>query len=667
MGSRLRRTYKITRAVAPTRADYQAWHSLMPTIAAQTCTPSVRSSSVFPDSAGSASVLDPQVLTRPGTILLDSARPDAENQWSWCFTAPERVLTAATAAEVQDLIGELQAVTARGQYVAGYLAYEAGYSFVDLDLPEQVEEPLAWFGVYDAPHRLAPADVEMGLNALEAETAVRNVQLDVSKGEYTDAIDNIRRHIGRGNVYQINYTAPLRFRVEGDPRALYRHLRARQRVPFAACLNLGDRQILSLSPELFLRRDGDRVVTRPMKGTIRRGRTLEEDRELQQQLASDPKNRAENLMIVDLLRNDLSVCCRPGSVTVPSLYETETYPSVTQMTSTVEGRLRDHAGLGDLLRALFPCGSVTGAPKRRAMRIIRELESAPRDVYCGAIGMAGPDDTAVFNVAIRTVVVDDEDGEMGVGSGIVWDSEPTAEYEECALKGAFLTGDATTPQDEESEDFKLIETMRFDGVRLPLLDRHVERLARSATYFSFPFDEARFRRRIRAAVLGHETDAPLKVRATLDRWGRLTVTTTPIDPTNDEPWRLTVADERADRTDPFFYHKTTRRDVYERALAAAQNAGYDEALLLNREGEVTEGTYSTLFVRMDEALYTPPVESGLLPGVYRDYVLDTHPQASERVLTPEDLETAEALFCCNAVRGWCDARLIQSSEIHSHS
>jgi para-aminobenzoate synthetase/4-amino-4-deoxychorismate lyase len=467
----------------------------------------------------------------------------------------------------------------------------------------------------------------------------------------------VRRHIQRGDVYQINYTAPVRFRAPGDPRLLYRRLRRRQHVPYGAYLNLGDRQILSCSPELFFRRDGERVVTRPMKGTIRRGRTLEEDRALREELAADPKNRAENLMIVDLLRNDLSVCCRPGSVTVPALYTTESYDTVTQMTSTVEGRLRAGEGLSSVLRALFPCGSVTGAPKRRAMRLIRELESAPRGVYCGAIGMAGPD-TAVFSVAIRTAVIEGGEGAMGVGSGIVWDSESTAEYEECQLKTQFLTPSATSRQTRPDQPPpRLIETMRFDGVRLPLLDRHVERLGRSAAYFDYPFDEERFRRRVRTSVLRQDADTVHKVRATLDRWGRVTVEATPIEEGGDAPWRLTVADEQVESDDPLFYHKTTHRQVYERALQSARADGFDEALLRNQRGDVTEGTYSNVFVRLGNGLATPPVECGLLAGVYRDYVLDTQEHAEERVLTLDDLHRADAIYCCNAVRGWCEATL----------
>ncbi|MFB6248846.1 MAG: aminodeoxychorismate synthase component I [Salinibacter sp.] len=596
-------------------------------------------------------MLDPHILARPGTVLLDTAAPNAAHQRSWCFASPSRILTASTPDDVPALLAEIETETEAGRYAAGYLSYEAGFPFVDLPAPEH-PDPAAWFGVYDAPTPLAPVEVGHGLADLEGEASAHDVAFSVPRPDYVSAVERIRRHIEDGDVYQVNYTAPVRFRLTGDPRVLYRRLRRRQHVPYGAYLNVGPRRILSLSPELFFRRRGDRVVTRPMKGTIRRGRTLAEDRALRQQLAADPKNRAENLMIVDLLRNDLSVCCAPGSVEVPELYTTEPYDSVTQMTSTVEGRLRPDRGTADLLRALFPCGSVTGAPKRRAMRLIRTLEPEPRGVYCGAIGVFGPE-TADVSVAIRTLVVEEERGQMGVGSGVVWDSSPAAEYEECELKTRFLTPSASSAQIEDPDvDHRLIETMRFDGVRLPLLDRHATRLARSADYFGYPFDEGRFRDRVERAVLGTDPGTVLTVRVTLDRWGRLTVTTAPLEEQTDDPWRLTVAAERADRTDPFFFHKTTHRGVYRRARTAAQENGLDEALLLNQDDEVTEGTYSSIFARRGEALQTPPVDCGLLDGVYRDYVLEVEARAEEAVLTLDDLRSADALYCCNALRGW---------------
>jgi len=605
-------------------------------------------------------VLDPEVLTRSGTVLLDTARPDGENRVSWCFSAPERVLTASSGADVAALTQELEGATRRGRYVAGCLSYEAGYPFVELDRPSDAQQPVAWFGVYESPTRLAPGDVDAGLSTVDGSASVHDVAFGVSREEYLKAVSTVRRHIGKGDVYQINYTAPLYFELQGDPRVLYRRLRARQHVPYGAYLNLGSRSILSLSPELFFRRDGDRVIARPMKGTIRRGRSLSEDRRLRDQLQSDPKNRAENLMIVDLLRNDLSVCCRLGSVTVPSMFETTSYETVTQMTSTVEGRLREGVGLPSLLRALFPCGSVTGAPKRRAMRLIRQLERAPRGAYCGAIGMAAPDGTALFSVAIRTVELDGTSGKMGVGSGIVWDSDPEAEYEESRLKGTFLTGTRSDQESDPPQELKLIETMRHDENGIRLLERHVNRLADAATYFSFPFDEHRFRRRVDAETSRRAEAGPLKVRVTLDRWGRLSVSTTQIESNVSVPWRLTIADERVDPTDPYFYHKTTRRAVYDRALEAAREDGYDEAVLLNENGEVTEGTYTNIFIRRGDELWTPPVESGLLAGVYRDHVLEGRPEAKEHVITVTDLQEASEIYCCNAVRGWCAADLHSS-------
>ena len=608
-------------------------------------------------------MLNPEVLDRPGTVLLDTARPDEENQFSWCFSAPERVLSTASVEDIPAVVRELEGATKAGKYVAGYLAYEAGYAFLGLEPPSLGKKPLAWFGVYDTPQRLAPVEVERGLMRFDGDCAVQDVSFDRSRAAYTDDLDTVRRHIQAGDVYQINYTAPLRFRFDGDPRALYRRLRRRQHVPYGAYLNLGHTQVLSCSPELFFRRDGSRVWTRPMKGTIRRGRTLAEDRALRDELRTDPKNRAENLMIVDLLRNDLSICCTPGSVQVPALYETEPYDSVTQMTSTVEGRLREETGLADMLSALFPCGSITGAPKRRAMRIIRELEQEPRGVYCGAIGMAGPEDTAVFNVAIRTAVLNGTQGRMGVGSGVVWDSAPDAEYEECQLKGRFLTASSDAGQSRDDEPLKLIETMRAEKGTVALLDRHLARLARSAAYFGYPFDEPHVRKRVQAALSTGRDSEPLKVRVTLDRWGELNISTTPVGPPRSEPWCVAVADERIDAENPLFYHKTTHRGVYERALASARDDGFEEAILLNEQGAVTEGTYSNVFVEKDGCLWTPPIECGLLGGVYRAYVLETQENAGEKKLTLDDLGSADAIYCCNAVRGLCEATLAPASRL----
>ncbi|PSR01065.1 MAG: aminodeoxychorismate synthase, component I [Bacteroidetes bacterium QS_8_68_28] len=353
------------------------------------------------------------------------------------------MLTAHRYAEVPEVLAAAEAATRAGRFVAGFVAYEAGYAFEPAHFPVGAEQregksPLVELGVYERPQHVEAAALEDALVGAGETARVENRRFTLGRATYRERVAQVKDVIRAGEVYQINLTAPTRFRFEGDPLALYRRMRRRQPVPYGAFLNAGGgRCVLSASPELFFRRDGARVWARPMKGTVRRGATPEEDRRLRRALAADEKNRAENLMIVDLLRNDLSVCCEAGSVRASPLFDVEAYGTVSQMTSTVAGRLKPEAGLAALFRALFPCGSVTGAPKLRAMQHIRRLEDAPRGVYCGAVGFAGPDE-AVFSVPIRTVELWGEVGKMGIGSGVVWDSDADEEYEECLLKARFL-------------------------------------------------------------------------------------------------------------------------------------------------------------------------------------------------------------------------------------
>jgi para-aminobenzoate synthetase/4-amino-4-deoxychorismate lyase len=380
-------------------------------------------------------------LDRPGTVLLDADRPDRDSGASGAllFTHPREALAARTAEEVGPLLDALDRVRAEGRWAAGFLAYEAGYALEPALFTPPVPGLLGWFGVYDAPRRMDASEVDAALP--DAPIHVENAALGMDEAGYTERIGRIRHHIREGDVYQINLTLPLRFRLRGEPAALYAALRRRQRVSYGAYLALDGARILSRSPELFVRLDGGRLTARPMKGTTPRGATGAEDDALAAALAADPKNRAENLMIVDLLRNDLARVAAPGSVAVPALFETERYATLTQMTSTVTARLRPGLGVADVLRALFPCGSVTGAPKLRAMQLIRELEETPRGVYCGAIGYVGPEGAA-FSVPIRTAVLRRDGGAwagtLGIGSGVVWDSEAAAEYAECRLKARFL-------------------------------------------------------------------------------------------------------------------------------------------------------------------------------------------------------------------------------------
>jgi len=416
---------------------------------------------------------------------------------------------------------------------------------------------------------------------------------------------------------------------------------------------------LSFSPELFFRIENDgptrRIETRPMKGTARRGRTTREDREIAEWLRNDPKNRSENVMIVDLLRNDLGRVARTGTVHADRLFDVERYATLWQMTSTVSAELRPEVGYQEIFRALFPSGSVTGAPKVRAMQLLAQLEDAPRGVYTGAIGYLSPQQT-VFNVAIRTLELEGGCGIMGAGSGIVIDSDPAEEYRECLLKASFLTGPAhrtTEPWIQQTDEMFLIETMLWDGA-YPFLELHLDRLTDSADYFGFACDRAA----VKAALDEHARQfadaSPRKVRLLLlDPEGNVQLGSEPLPlkPDSEHVCQVCIAAHRTDPDDPTLYHKTTQRPIYALQYLEAQRRGFDDALFLNLRGEVTEGAISNMFIERDGKWFTPPVECGLLAGVFRRHLLQTRPEIEERVLHLNDLREADGVYIANAVRG----------------
>ncbi|PEN07913.1 aminodeoxychorismate synthase, component I [Longimonas halophila] len=609
-----------------------------------------------------ADVFDPAQLHRAGTVLLDTARPDAENQHTRLFTDPLDVCNAPTYAEVPRALQAAQSARDRGYYVAGYVAYEAGYaldpSLHDLAPPRTATDgPLVWLGVYDAPHVWPAADAHAAWTTVAPE-APTNLQFAWPEADYRHAFRQVKQHIHDGNVYQINLTGPVDMDTPANPVALYAHLRARQPVPYGAYINTGARTVLSASLELFIRWTNRRIHTRPMKGTAARPPSAPEDNAAIAALRADAKTQAENLMIVDLLRNDLSICCTPGSVHVPELFAVERHPTVLQMTSTVEGQLREDVALPELFRALFPCGSVVGAPKLRAMQIIRSLEPAPRGVYCGAIGWAGPDDEAAFSVAIRTVEIGPEGARMGTGGGLVWDSEADAEYRECKLKAQFL---ADTEAPAPLVNPTLIETMRWDGEGIPLLDRHLHRLEASAQYFGIPCDTVAIRQAL-ASTCNALPDAPHMVRGTLAPNGTWQATTRPLSAPPERPWRLTLSLVHVDPRDVRLHHKTTARTPYDEAAAFARAHDCDEALLQSHDGFITEGARSNVFIERNGQLYTPPRSSGLLGGVYRAKVIEER-DVRIQPLTVDDLRTADTLYCCNAVRGWRTACWVEPEAV----
>ena len=583
----------------------------------------------------------------PLVLLDDALRADGG---ALLLSSPLRIIVAQTPAEVEPALAAIERALAGGLYAAGFLAYELGYllepQLAPL-LPAARTVPLLWIGLFEAPQRLDAAAVRRWLPSAGAGVRVHDLHPSMDRRGYHRAFAQARALIAAGEAYQINLTLKLDFRYEGDPFALYAALRRRQRVGHGAFIAAGDFHVLSLSPELFVRiRDG-RIQVRPMKGTAPRAPTPAEDADVIARLQADEKSRAENLMIVDLLRNDLSRLSPPGRVKVTDLFTIETYRSLHQMTSAIEATC-PAPSLRRLLGALFPCGSVTGAPKIRAMQIIRALETRPRGVYCGAIGLLAPNGDAFFNVAIRTLLCrPDGHGELGIGSGVVFDSEADAEYDECLLKAAFLT--------RPEPPLALIETLAWQpGSGYLLLSRHLDRLVRSARWFAMPCDAGTARRALAEAAAAF-TATPMRVRLLLDEDGGIAVTAGPVAARGAASLRWRLAEKPVSSRDPLLYHKTTRRERYDAELAAARAAGCDEVLFHNERGALTEGAWTNLFVRRGGRLLTPPVSCGLLDGTLRRELLETG-AAAEAVLHRGDLADAEAVLFGNSVRGLMPAQ-----------
>ncbi len=559
-------------------------------------------------------------------------------------------------------LAAVERATQAGQAAVGFVAYEAAHAF-DHAFPEaRTPVPLVWFALLDlVPFHAAPYGEPS--SALPPRSSPPQTpegedwSPTVARSAYRRALQRIRAYIEAGDVYQVNYSFRLRAPFEGDPLALFWRLYYVQPTPYAAYIDTGEHVFLSLSPELFFRLNGEHIVSRPMKGTAPRGLTMEDDWRQAQALRSSEKNRAENLMIVDMVRNDLGRIAKTGSVHAPRLFETERYATLWQMTSTVEAQT--NASLVEIFRALFPAASITGAPKIRATQIIHELETTPRGVYTGTIGVVLPHRQAQFNVAIRTLHYHRTAGrlEYGVGSGVVWDSATRAEYEECFTKAQTIL--------HPRPAFELLETMLWSARRgYFLLEPHLQRLLRSAEYFGFEVNAeevrsqlAEFAHQLRISQLAEAAPAParrFRVRLLVDRDGATRLEAMLLEP-RPRVWRVKLAPEPVDPSDVFLYHKTTYRRVYEAARAACPDC--EDVILWNPRGEVTESTIANLVVELNGQLYTPPVSSGLLGGVYRGRLLERG-RLKERVILVDELRHADAVYLINSVRGWVRARVL---------
>ena len=643
-------------------------------------------------------------LLREGSLWLESAFCNEHHGGALLFSDPTEVVTLTSLSGLESFFRRLEKKLDEGFFLAGWLTYEAGYGFEDCladharTLPPS---PLGWFGVYPQPERFSAREVEELFAEAGTLSApiLNNLSFNLSQAEYDGKIERIREQIAAGNVYQVNFTGRYRFTFNGAAPALFAALRGAQPSSYTALLNSKERTIISFSPELFFRCSGSLIETMPMKGTAPRGRTAEEDNTLKEGLGRCPKNRAENLMIVDLLRNDLGRICKPGSVEARELFATESWPTLHQMLSTIVGEQRPDVGLYELFRALYPSGSITGAPKINAMKLIQSLEAEPRGIYTGTIGYITPERDMVFSVAIRTIEIFGNQGLYGSGGGIVWDSNPAEEYRECQLKAKILEpGALHSLSDSEirctehhlaaknlvstcGKEFGLFESILWNGSYL-WLDEHLQRLAASAATLGFScniatatlllsnleeelrqictINLARNRAQYRAQNRAKPGGMPLteahatrfKVKLSLSLPGSFSVSHEPIAvQPSAATLRVCIASHRTDSRNPLLHHKTTERELFDRYLTLARQSGYDEVLFLNERGELTEGAISTLFIRQGQQLLTPPLHAGLLNGIFRSNFLATRPFAAEKTITLHDLETASTLYIANSVRG----------------
>ncbi len=575
------------------------------------------------------------------TAVFESFRHDRKG-WSACFEKPLATHEALASENVIPVLQKAYQAAQNGRWAVVLLSYEASNAFDSAMAVHPISEfPLAWVAEFEKPCCSSPKE-------LSSEFEASGWEPRITLAEYKGAINKIREFIVKGECYQVNYTFPMHCRFRGDTWGWYRQLGEAQKAGYCAWIDLGRFRVLSFSPELFFERRGRKLRTRPMKGTLSRGRWLEEDEIQLQRLQSSPKNCAENVMIVDLLRNDLGRFSIPGSIEVTSLFEVERYETLFQMTSTIESTCQPDMGLIEVMSALFPCGSITGAPKIRSMEIIRELEPFARQIYTGTVGFVRPGGDCIFNVAIRTLLLNMEKSEatFGVGGGITYDSTAEDEYAECLTKAHFLS--------ESSPPFQLLETLLLEFGEYFLLGRHIERIRESARYFGFTWNKEEIGSQLELTRLSH-SEGRFRIRLLLAKDGAITTEAFREDSSADKTWRVSFASDPVNSQDPFLFNKTTNRSVYERGLRLKRDC--DDLIFWNERGEVTESSVANLVLVVDGKKWTPSRSSGLLAGTFRDELL-AGGEIAERVIYKEEVKRATGIFLINSVRRWMPAVLV---------
>ncbi len=611
------------------------------------------------------------VLASSAFALLENSRAPGAEAASLVFWEPVQHITATDESDVVRAFDDLELHRRAGRFLCGYVTYEAGYVLVGgkqfrRSKFDERALPLLSFFAFARCDRLDRGQVSQLLDAIGGgrPCAIHDLMLNETEQDYRAKIERIRRYIRNGDTYQVNYTLKYRFGYDGAPIDLYRELRERQTVEYGAYLQFPEAHVISRSPELFLVKRADRITSKPMKGTAPRGATAEQDQVITQSLRDDLKTISENVMIVDLLRNDIGRIATPGSVRVHDLFEIQTFETVHQMISTIEGTIDPELTVREVFGQLFPCGSITGAPKIRTMELIEELEEEPRGIYTGAIGYIAPNNDFCFNVPIRTIVsTEAARAELGIGSGILYEACPSAEFSECLLKARFLTG--------LNDKFQLIESMRFSPQREAPdhLELHLARVEQSARLFGFSWDLARVLDAIRAAPRS-VSGGSHKLRLVLHQDGRVSVALALLresaQPPPTLPW-VTISPQRVHSTSIFQYHKTTMRAHYDRAFETAVASGAYEVVFLNERGEIAEASRHNVFLQIEGEWLTPPVSAGILQGVQRQLILrDPARKARETTLTPVDLARADRIFLTNSVRGIVEVQLAPADRERLH-
>ena len=605
--------------------------------------------------------------------LLDDASTSSRDgaRTSRLYTGWQCTLTLQTGEPHERLFAELEEALSKGSHVVGLFSYELGLSLQqltpDLPLNSSLAASLSRVLVFERCESMSADDVGRWLDqrARGAAQAVTEISPALSESEFAEAVDSIHHYIEAGDTYQVNFTFPMRFTMHGDPVALYAALRARQPVPYGALVMLPEGSaVLSLSPELFVSHRDGKFICKPMKGTAPASQDDALDTERARLLRQSPKERSENLMIVDLMRNDLGRIAITGSVSVPELFAVERFGAVLQMTSTIAAAARPALRLQQVFEALYPCGSITGAPKRRTMQLLQQLERWPRGLYTGAIGWFDPPAKEAslgdftLSVPIRTLLLDPPDandrrrGEMGVGAGIVYDSDAKAEYQECLLKSRFVTG--------IEPGFELFETMHATHGGCRYLHKHLARLFASCERLSFRFDESSVRHGIAAACSELDDKQEYRLRISLDASGKISISTAAVKPQPDRV-RVLLSATTMPSDDALLAHKTTLRRTYDQGWQQAEAQGAFDMLFFNERGELTEGGRCNVFVQIDGEWATPPLSSGLLPGVMRGILLeDPAWNARERPISRDELLNAQSVVVCNALRGVMRAEIVPS-------